>query len=139
MKGLLSAFILPPSSLFFRRYTSLAVERRACAAAAAQRPSFMRLLRLPIVLAILISLGCSPREMVKVTDPAGSPVAGAEVEAIPPSTNTGPQVTDAKGEALIPSKGTKWVAVSKPGFERTQVDVPKRWPLRVTLKPTTRP
>ena len=101
--------------------------------------SAMRRLRLPIVLGILISLGCSPREMVKVTDPAGNPVAGANVEAIPSSTNTGPHVTNARGEALIPSKGTKFVAVSKPGFERTQVDVPKKWPLRVTLKPTTTP
>ena len=101
----------------------------------------MRLLHLPIVLTILMSLGCAKREVVKVTDPAGQPVAGANVEAVSPSMNAGPNVTDTKGEALLPSnpQGAQWVVVSKPGFERTQVDVPKQWPLRVMLKPTTRP
>jgi hypothetical protein len=101
----------------------------------------MRLLHLLIIWAILMSLGCSKRETVKVTDPAGNPVAGANVEAVSPSTNTGPSVTDANGEALLPTnaQGAKWVAVSKPGFKRTQVGVPKQWPLRVTLEPTTRP
>ncbi len=85
--------------------------------------------------------GCAKQEVVKVTDATGQPIAGANVEAVSPSMNAGPNVTDANGEAPLPSnvQGTKWVAVSKTGFERTQVDIPKQWPLRVTLKPTTRP
>ena len=88
-----------------------------------------------------MSLGCEKREVVKVTDPAGNPIAGANVEAVSPSMNAGPSVTDANGEAPLPANAqdAKWVAVSKPGFERTQVDVPKKWPLRVRLKPTTPP
>ncbi len=101
----------------------------------------MRPLHLFILFAIFLAAGCVDRRVVQVVDAAGKPVAGAMVEAVSLSMNTGPNTTDATGEAELPSnvQGARWIAVSKAGFERACVDVPKQWPLRVTLKPTTRP
>jgi hypothetical protein len=74
---------------------------------------------------------------VKVVDAAGVPISGAEVEAVSLSINGGPNLTDMKGEAIVPSNSqeTKWVAVRKPGYKYVQVYLPGSWPLRVTLIP----
>lgn len=117
------------------------IRRCLAAAPAAERSCVMRLLRLPIMFAAVMAVGCASRETVRVVNGSGQPIVGANVEAVSPSMNAGPNVTDANGEAPLPSnvQGARWVAVSKPGFERTQVDVPKQWPLRVVLRPVILP
>src|SRR5689334_21206288 len=86
---------------------------------------------------IAVSLSCAERQIVKVSDSAGQSVQGARVQAVSLSLNSTPNITDAQGEATVPSmvQGAKWISVSKAGFETIQVDMPKQWPLRVTLKP----
>jgi hypothetical protein len=87
-----------------------------------------------LLLSIAVLAGCS--SIVHVVDARGAPVEGAEVYAVSLSMNTGPNLTDAEGEASLPDniQGTKWVEVRKPGFKTAHVDVPAEWPLRVTLQ-----
>lgn len=102
---------------------------------------FRRANCLLVFITILTLIGCGKREVIKVVDPAGRPIAGANVEAVSPSMNAGPNITDGHGECVLPSnmQGVQWVQISKAGFEAIQVDIPKTWPLCVTLKPATRP
>jgi hypothetical protein len=48
-----------------------------------------------------------------------------------------------KGEAAVPLKvgpqDTRGVVVARDGYESQHVDADGRWPLRVTLRPTTAP
>jgi hypothetical protein len=93
----------------------------------------------PLLIAIvaLILAGCSGR--VQVVDPAGKPVQGAQVAPVTLSMNGAAAATDAKGEAEIPlsigGQSTKWVNVSKAGFQSQQIAIPANWPLKVVLKP----
>lgn len=90
-----------------------------------------------LLVACVCLVGCSSREAVQVIDPSGQPIAGANVVAVSLSMNAGPIATDAQGKAELPAnvQGTRWIEVSKNGFETTRVDVPKAWPARITLKP----
>ena len=78
---------------------------------------------------------CRPAQMVKVTDIAGVPIAGAEVTSVSLSTNSSPALTDLEGTASLPSspQSPRWVSVSKPGYQSESVPVPPRWPLHVIL------
>jgi len=86
-------------------------------------------------LSVLFLTGCSTEEVL-VVDGKGSPVKDAEVYAVSLSMSTGPVKTNAKGEATVPSnaQGAKWVSVTKKGYQDVQVDVPTKWPLKITLK-----
>jgi predicted component of type VI protein secretion system len=96
---------------------------------------------LTIAILSLMLTGCSER--VQVVDAAGKPVQGAQVAPVTLSMNGAPAVTDARGEASVPLRigvqETKWVNISKPGFETIQVDVPAEWPLKVVLQPAKGP
>jgi hypothetical protein len=89
---------------------------------------------------LLTIAGCEGR--VQVFDPAGKPVAGAQVAPVSLSMNGAATPTDDRGEASVSlrvgGQDTKWVAVSKQGFEPQQVPVPAKWPLKVILQPTNR-
>ena len=93
----------------------------------------LRLRSIALFLSAAVVAGCS--SIVRVVDSRGAPVEGAEVYAVSLSMNTGPNMTDAEGEADLPDniQGTKWVEIRKPGFKTAHVDVPAEWPLRVTL------
>ena len=88
-----------------------------------------------VVVAAFLGSGCGPRRIVRVVDPSGLPIAGAEVRAVSLSMDSNPSVTDAKGEAELPglAQEVRWVRVSGPGGETVDVGVPARWPLQVTL------
>jgi hypothetical protein len=79
--------------------------------------------------------GCSSRQLVHVVDANGAPIQGAAVEAVSPSINSTPNLTDASGDAPLPSniQGSTWVQISKIGYDSIQVDMPSKWPLQVTL------
>jgi hypothetical protein len=55
------------------------------------------------------------------------------------STEGAPAFTAADGTAKVETDvvGAQWIAVSKPGYEREQVGMPAKWPLRVVLKKET--
>jgi hypothetical protein len=80
---------------------------------------------------------------VFVVDAAGRPVEGAEVHPVSLSVDGRRVMTNARGEASVPLRvslqQTKWVAVSKTGYERQHVDVPESWPLKIVLQPEERP
>lgn len=93
-----------------------------------------------IVLTTVCVAGCSTfsqQRRVQVVDPSGAPIAGAVVEGQTMSMNTGPIITDAKGEATARDniQGLKWINVSKDGYQTANVNAPSTWPLRVTLVP----
>lgn len=81
--------------------------------------------------------GCQSHTVVLVTDHSGKPLVGAQVVAVSPSMNTGPNFTDSDGRATVPSnvQGIQWLDISKDGFRPERLDVPSRWPLHVTLQP----
>ena len=95
-----------------------------------------------LVLVALAAIGCG-KGRVQVVGPGGRPIQGADVVASSLSMTGDVVTTDAKGEAEIPlsfgPQQTKWVNVSKPGFESEHVEVPAKWPLKVTLQPAPRP
>jgi hypothetical protein len=97
---------------------------------------------LTLVLVALAAIGCV-KGRVQVVEPGGRPIQGADVVAVSASMNGDVVTTDAKGEAEIPlslgAQQTKWVNVSKPGFESRQVELPAKWPLKVPLQPAPRP
>lgn len=103
----------------------------------------MSSMRRPLFLLVapLLLIGCTGQ--VQVVDPAGKPVQGADVVAVALSISGPVGTTDTNGKATVPlncgGQNTKWVAVSKEGFERVQEPVPAKWPLKVTLHPATRP
>jgi beta-lactamase regulating signal transducer with metallopeptidase domain len=87
----------------------------------------------------VVLLACSVQGedgIIVVTDESGKAIEGADVYAVSLSMNAGPAKTDTNGKATLPAniQGTKWVDVSKAGFESTQIDVPQKWPLKVILK-----
>ena len=95
------------------------------------------------VAATFLVIGCiiavtriGNEQEVIVVDGSGTAVAGANVVSVSLSMNTLPAQTDDQGKAKVPYniQGTKCIIVSKPGYESLHVDVPKQWPLRVTLK-----
>ena len=100
----------------------------------------MRLL-LTALIGLTLLGGC--RERVQVVDPAGRPVEGARVAPVTLSMNGAAEMTDARGEATVLLKiglqDTKWVNVSKQGFEPQQVNVPAQWPLKVVMRPANQP
>jgi hypothetical protein len=79
--------------------------------------------------------GCSAARTVHVVDQSGVPVQGAEVEVVSLSINSGPSITDAAGNAEVPSnpQATRWVVVSKAGFVQDWITVPSQWPLHIML------
>jgi hypothetical protein len=101
----------------------------------------MRSLWFIFVVISLALTGCTSRKVVHVVDSNGAPIQGAKVEAVSPSINSAPNLTNAGGDALLPSniQGAKWVGVSKTGYEAIQVSLPSQWPLQITLKPASRP
>ena len=89
-----------------------------------------------LLIVVLPLAGCVAKQVVVVTDATGAPVQGANVEAVSPSMNVGPAVTNAKGVAALPinPQGTKWVQVSKPGYTTAHEELPSKWPMNVTLE-----
>ena len=85
--------------------------------------------------------GCSlsgPTLEVIVTDPAGTPIAGASVYPVSPSFNGPPKLTNAAGTATISAKmiqNVEWVGVRADGFAPRQLAVSTGSPLRATLSP----
>jgi len=99
----------------------------------------MRLLALIFV--SLFVAGCGSGR-VQVVDPNGAPIQGVQVAPVSLSMNGSPETTNARGEASVPlniGQDTKWVSVSKSGFNSQQVDLPTKWPLKIVLQPATRP
>lgn len=94
---------------------------------------YLAVLILPVMVCLLG--GCNT---IQVVDDHGVPVAGASVEAVSLSMNTGPNMTDTKGETVLPYniQGAKWVQITKPGYQKVFMDVPTTWPLRVKLDPS---
>jgi hypothetical protein len=79
-----------------------------------------------------------PRQVI-VTDSAGKPLANVSVYAVSESTNAGEVKTNSEGKATVPGylvvQRTEWISASKAGFESTQLSVPAKWPLHITLSP----
>ncbi len=94
------------------------------------RAAAIALLAMPAWLA-----GCE--KAVYVTDPAGRPVAGAQVMVMYENLSVGaPARTDAKGKAVVaplnsPPAG---LVVFKPGYPLAQEEFPTFWPARVRLR-----
>ena len=100
----------------------------------------MRRLGLSISLALLAFAGCSKQRQVVVVDMAGNPVQGADVAPVSMDINGLPQKTDAAGVASVDLnyysiEPAKWIDIRKAGFDPIFVDIPAKWPLRVTLAP----
>jgi hypothetical protein len=76
--------------------------------------------------------GCS---QVHVIDAAGTPIPQAEVWSQSLSMDIGPNLTDAHGDAEVPSniQGTKWIRVARTGYASAIVAVPAAYPLTITL------
>jgi hypothetical protein len=99
----------------------------------------------PLTIALIFTFvagGCTGR--VHVVDLTGEPIQGASVAPVSLSLSGAAKLTDAHGDAEVPLNissvaETKWVNVSQKGFESQQVDIPKKWPLRIVLQPTTQP
>ena len=83
-------------------------------------------------------VGCT--ESVIVVDSVGKPVQGAVVYSVNLSMNGPKTKTDANGKAVVPlivgGERMKWVSIDKAGFDPVHVNMPSKWPLRVTLAPT---
>jgi uncharacterized protein YcfL len=94
---------------------------------------------LTVSLATILLSGCSIDRVVRVVDVSGKPVSGAHVQAVSLSINSHPNSTDDNGRTLLPSniQGTKWVVVSKAGYQSIQIEIPQTWPLSITLYPST--
>jgi hypothetical protein len=94
-----------------------------------------------VVIVSLCVVGCG-NGRVRVVDPQNVPIRGARVAPVSLSISGGPKTTNARGEASIPlniGQDTKWIDVSKPGFQSVQVDIPSKWPLTVILQRATQP
>ena len=89
-----------------------------------------------IFIMLLLICGCSNR--VQVVDVAGSPIKGAKVSAVTPSTNGNPVLTDSSGYASVPSSDSvqevTHIQVECVGYTMTQVPVPSKYPLVITLR-----
>jgi hypothetical protein len=98
----------------------------------------MRLLT--IILGLFVG-ACSGR--VLVVDMAGNPIEGAQLTPQTLSMGGAAVSTNHRGEASVPLRiwpqDTRWVNVSKQGFQWQQVKVPAKWPLKVILKQAKKP
>lgn len=86
----------------------------------------------------LVVGGCS--RLALVVDDAGHPIAGAQVApaAFSPAATTNADGT--VGVALhVDDQKARFVYVTAAGYEPRLVPVPESAPLRVVLRPTTRP
>lgn len=86
--------------------------------------------------------GCGQKKIVIVTDPSGKPVEGATVSAIALTMDDRPNMTDSKGQAILPENiqcPTMWIHVYKSGYERVLVNVPDNWPALIILRPVSKP
>lgn len=127
---------------YFRQTMSRTKKRldfQSTAAGVADSDSGMRSW-LPLFSAVvgLVLTSCSRHPDVVVTDHTGMPVAGAKVEAVTPSLNYAPTLTDAKGHASLPSTAQKieTLNITAPG-SATKVTVRYNGakPHRVSLAP----
>ena len=82
--------------------------------------------------AALLLAGCAA---VHVVDTEGNPIPNAEVTSTSMSMGTGPNLTDANGNAQVPSnvQGTKWITVTCKGYKMVTIDVPPQYPITITL------
>lgn len=76
--------------------------------------------------------GCTK---VHVIDSAGTPIPQAEVWSQSLSMDSGPNLTDAHGDAEVPSniQGTTWIRVCRKGYASAIVAIPDTYPLTITL------
>jgi hypothetical protein len=72
---------------------------------------------------------------VYVVDPAGQPIPNAKVYAVSLSMNIGPNITDSKGYAQVPSniQGAQWIAVECNGYKDASIPVPGTYPATIVL------
>jgi len=87
---------------------------------------------------VVAALGCSGVPDVVVVTSEGTPIAGANVEPVSASMNGPSVLTDASGEARLPSgpQPAEWVNVRKDGYlARTNVPLEGPRPIRVVLVP----
>jgi hypothetical protein len=89
--------------------------------------------------ALLMLGGCANRKSVTLVDDSGSPISGVRIVAQAMSIEGVPAFTSADGTAKVDTGvlGARWLAITKDGYQREQVNLPASWPLRVTLKKET--
>jgi hypothetical protein len=107
-----------------------------------ERTTMIRFLTILIFAAsTLVATNLHAARVVQVVDPQGAPIADAMVEPITASTNGNPLRTDKNGNATLPRfsvQEIQWVSVSKAGYETSgHLTLPKTWPWKITLKPTS--
>ena len=88
--------------------------------------------------ALFAFVGCASKKSVAVVDDSGAPVPGARVVVQAMSMEGAPTFTAGDGTAEVDTiTGARWLAITKQGYERAQVDMPTNWPLKVVLKKET--
>jgi hypothetical protein len=85
---------------------------------------------------IFLLIGC---DKVRVIDNNGNPIVGAEVCAVGLTLSNGPNITDHNGFANIPTciQEIKWISVNCKGYGSAYINVPKKYPLTISLNKTS--
>jgi hypothetical protein len=77
--------------------------------------------------------------IIHVVDENGVPIQDAEVYAVTPSFNIGPNLSNEKGDAVLPyqiltGQEPLGIEVRKLHFENRYISIPKEWPCKIILE-----